>query len=152
MIVSNLPIRRATLEDLSAIYELESCVGKYPYPLVVIRQHFDLGSLMFVADAGHELAAYILGAFNPQTRIAHFVAVMTRPAYRGQGLARRLGEELGTALLEFSPTEFQGVVSPDNAPSLALCKAWGFSEHHREENYYGGKEVRIVLRKKQTPY
>jgi len=145
--MENPPIRPATKDDLCAIYELESAVGKYPYPVVVIRQHFDLGSRFFVSDAGTELAAYILGAFNPQTKIAHIVAVMTRPAYRGQGIASRLGEHLQSALMEFSPREFQAVVSPDNAASLALFHKWGFAEHHREDNYYGGGEQRIILRK-----
>lgn len=146
--MSEIQVRQATLKDLNAIYELESSIGKYPYPLVVLRQHFDLGSVLLVAEDGDKIVSYILGAFNPQTSIAHFVAVMTHPDYRQRGIARQLGEKLYSILLKFNPIEFQGVVSPDNTASLAACNSFGFLEHHIEENYYGGGERRVVLRKK----
>ena len=145
--MQDIIIRPATLNDLRGIYELESTIGKFPYPLVVLRQHFDLGSVLLVAQDGDKLVSYILGAYNHQTEIAHIVAVMTLPEYRKKGIARKLGEMLYARLMKFKPLEFQAVVSPDNTASLALSHAVGFSEHHIEEDYYGGGERRVVLRK-----
>ncbi len=145
--MDRIQIRLGTLSDLKEIHDFEASEGKYPYPLVVIRQHFDLGSVFLVADTGEKLASYILGTFNHQTSIAHIVGVMTRPEFRCKGISRKLGEELCASLSKFLPSKLQAVVSPENTASLALFKSLGFSEHHRESNYYGGGEERIVLRK-----
>ena len=95
---------------------------------------------------GGHLASYVLGGYNPRTKIAHFTAIMTRPEYRKTGLAAKLFKKLFESALKFSPKEFKGVVSPDNEASLALFHKFGFSQHVVEENYYGGGEKRVVLR------
>ena len=143
---SSVQISRAEIEDINAIYELESAIGGFPYSRAVIRQHFDLGSVLYIAKDCGKAVAYGLGALNPLDKSAHVIAIMTLPEYRGRGFAKSLCEKIISELKALEPSEIRAVVSPENQPSLALFHSLGFSDSGTEANYYGQDELRVILK------
>jgi ribosomal-protein-alanine N-acetyltransferase len=147
---SDLKINKATTDDINVIFALESQIGSFPYSRAVIRQHFDLGSILYIAWHGDKALGYGLGAINALDRTAHIIAIMTLPEFRQKGIAKKLCERIIQELRGLQPTEIRAVVSPENVASLSLFRSLGFEEAARLENYYGQGETRILLNSKSS--
>lgn len=81
-----------------------------------------------------ELVAFAL--FQDIAGEADLLTVATRPAHRGQGLARRLIVALMDRLEISGTTRFLLDVAEDNAPARHLYAALGFREDGRRKGYY----------------
>ncbi|MBN1828833.1 MAG: GNAT family N-acetyltransferase [Deltaproteobacteria bacterium] len=82
----------------------------------------------FIAERQGELIAFLVGFLSParpNEGYIHFAGV--HPAYRGQGVMRRLYEKFFASCLERDRTIVRCCTSPVNRTSIAFHRKMGFS-------------------------
>lgn len=143
-------IRKAKIEDLKAIHDLEK--ESFPngsYPLFVIRQLFDISHEYFlVAEVNQKIIGYVLGnhtKFNDQGWI---LSVGVHPENRRQNIAKQLIEKLITALLNSQSREICLTVHPENNSAIRLYKSLGFEVENEYKDYYLDSQPRLLMAKK----
>jgi ribosomal protein S18 acetylase RimI-like enzyme len=109
--------------------------------------HFRETSFVAEGEDGG-LAGFLCGFLSqtyPDEAYVHFVGVA--PEARGAGLARALYERFFAAAREAGRTTVRCVTSPVNTGSVAFHRRLGFEVEAEVENYDGGGESRVLLRR-----
>ena len=137
-------IRRMTENDVPQIAALEKATFSEPWSENSIRSELSNElSLWLVAADGEKIAGYI----GSQTVLeeADMLNVAVDPAYRRQGIGRRLVE----ALIEALDAHCLSLeVRVSNEPARALYESMGFRQVGLRKNYYQKpKEDALILRK-----
>ena len=106
-------------------------------------------SLWLVAQEGDTLVGYV----GSQTCLdeTDMMNIAVSPAFRRQGVARRLIEALVSALREKGSKMLTLEVRASNAPAIRLYDSLGFAQVGLRKNYYHNpKEDALILRKEWT--
>ena len=133
------PARDTDLADIAAIYDQEVRTGystfdTEPRPLAVWRDRLasrGAGDHLLVAEVDGQLVGYaIAAAYRPKPGYRHTreVSVYLAPAAQGQGLGRRLYDDLLGLLVGDGVHLALAAVALPNDASLALHRACGFEE------------------------
>lgn len=143
-------IRQAEVADIERVAALEALVFQpEPYPTYFLRQAHDLWpEWLLLAEADERVVGYALAA-RGTGETAVILAVGVHPAWRG----RRVALDLTRTLLErISPrvASIRLTVHPENRAAISLYDSLGFVTVHREDDYFGPDEPRIVMELK-TP-
>ena len=143
-------IRKARLKDLPAIARLEREIfGAEGHSLAVARQLFDLcPSLTLVAEGGaeaREIVGYAIGGLSQSKDTGWILVVACHPAYRGQGLGRRLSEKVIAGFRKLEVSEVFLTVFPGNVPARSLYAKLGFSEIRTIKNYFFDGSERVLM-------
>ena len=69
------------------------------------------------------------------------------PGYRGQGVGRKLFDELTKYLKESGINVIFLEVESDNAPAIALYERQGFTKYNARKNYYGEGRDALLYKK-----
>lgn len=125
-----MQIRQATADDHAVIApRIDDWWGGRRMADMVPRlffTHFSTTSL--VAEDDGEVVGFLVGLLSqsrPDEAYVHFVGV--HPGYRGQGVARRLYDELFTRVRALGRTRVRCVTSPVNRASIAFHTRLGFT-------------------------
>ncbi|WP_341504109.1 N-acetyltransferase [Gallaecimonas sp. GXIMD4217] len=142
-----MKIRSCRKADLAAVHALEVAVfGDHVYPDFFFRQALDLwpDSLLVAETTDGTLSGYVLGAPDQQPGVAWILSLAVSPQARGQGLGKRLTEQL---LANFRRLGYQRVkltVHPDNG-AIGLYERLGFKTLGSESDYFGADEPRHLM-------
>ncbi|MFZ5448900.1 MAG: ribosomal protein S18-alanine N-acetyltransferase [Thermodesulfobacteriota bacterium] len=143
-----LLIRRAELADVSAIWAIEKL--SFPSPW---------SRWSFLAELGHRNSRTLVAGPPPpqpwQIRAylifwvvldeMHILNLAVHPAYRRQGIARRLLSE-GLAQAQALGARIAWLeVRPSNAAARALYESFGFKEVGRRPQYYDDSQEDALL-------
>ena len=137
-----MPIRPATEADLPAVagiyaHEVRTGVATFdlePRPLEVWRERLAstaTGDHLLVADADGEVAGYACSsAYRPKAGYRHTreTTIYLRPGAQGQGIGRRLYDDLLGRLVADGVHLALAAVALPNPASLALHRGCGFEE------------------------
>ncbi len=143
-----LPMRQRHVAEIAA---LERVCFTDPWSEASIRTELDNPlSLWLVAVEGGEVCGYV----GSQTVLGEsdMMNLAVAPAYRRQGLGRRLAEALCDALREKGSTCLLLEVRRSNDAALALYASLGFAQIGVRPNYYfHPTEDALILRKELIP-
>ena len=132
-------LRSARPEDLPRLWTLDrlSFEPGIAYSRREIRRFLDLpGAEGVLAETGGELAGFSLG--HPDAPdVARVVTLDVHPAFRRQGLGRRLLHELLTRLAAAGATRGLLEVDVRNSGAIEFYRREGFRKTGRLPSYYG---------------
>lgn len=149
-------IRRASLTDLDAMYELEQAAfGASAWSRHAIEDEFSelvtsreiLVAVGLTRDGdvattvGHAVGRYVV-----ETADVNRVAVL--PARRRQGVASQLLAALVVEAESRGCDEVLLEVAADNVGAIALYAAHRFNSIHRRPRYYGGAVDAVVMQRR----
>jgi ribosomal-protein-alanine N-acetyltransferase len=131
-------IRRAVLQDLSRIQEIEnSSFGREAYDCKLFAYYFHrCGGLFLVAERKGRICGYIITLVRGAGR-AELVSVAVDPAVRGSGAASALLESTLRRLRQRLVARLHLVVRVGNRAALAFYEKYGFRRLRRVPAYYG---------------
>lgn len=141
-----ITLRRATIEDISNLIEIEKSVsGDKTYSALLEesewKEEMEKGVVYIIEDFGS-----VAGNISYERKSDnHFYisGLAIRPEFQGRGIAReallRVLEEL------YDARRIDLVTHPDNVKALSLYQSLGFLVEQKIDNYFGDGEPRIVL-------
>lgn len=140
--------RLMTDYDLSVILEIEQRSYEFPWTEGIFHDCLRYGYSSWVMEINRQIIAY--GVMSLAAQECHILNVCVDPDYQGQGIGRRLLEQLLTiARARKADTAFLEV-RPTNAQALSLYFSEGFNEIGMRRNYYPalfGREDAVILAK-----
>ncbi|WP_163516868.1 GNAT family N-acetyltransferase [Gelidibacter japonicus] len=142
-------IRRATLEDLESVHQIETLsFNDGSYPAFVLRQLFDISAEYFlVAEEEGKVIGYVLGNINKNTNQGWVLSLGVHPEARGKKLGKLLTKKLVDLLENDLSTEICLTVHPDNASAKKIYEDLGFKSVKTFDNYYNDLETRLLMKK-----
>ncbi|WP_044872969.1 peptidase C39 family protein [Pseudomonas sp. LFM046] len=125
----NLLLRRAALDDLSALVELEGRSFEVPR---LNRQQFrwmvlGANARLSVAEGDGRILGYTLVLFRQASTLARLHSIATDPRARGNGIGQRLLEAAETSAREHDCAYLRLEVCPDNREAVSLFERNGYT-------------------------
>ncbi|MET0237994.1 MAG: GNAT family N-acetyltransferase [Kibdelosporangium sp.] len=141
-------IRRARLDDLSRVQELDAEVFKdLAYQAFTLRQLFDLHAPGWVlAEQGAALVGYSLIAPDFDRSTAWLLALGVRSDCRRKKIGARLLERSLESLQSVDVKHVTLTVDPGNEHAITLYKKTGFLVKELQQDYLGPGEDRLLMR------
>lgn len=140
--------RLMTDYDLSVILDIEQRSYEFPWTEGIFHDCMRYGYSSWVMEIDRQIIAY--GVMSLAAQECHILNVCVDPDYQGQGIGRRLLEQLLTiARARKADTAFLEV-RPTNTQALSLYFSEGFNEIGTRRNYYPallGREDAVILAK-----
>lgn len=134
--------------DLPAILDVEQRSYEFPWSEEIFRDCLRFGYSSWVIEIDQQLIGY--GVMSLAVQECHILNVCVDPDYQGQGIGRRLLEQLLTiARSRKADTAFLEV-RPTNVQALSLYLSEGFNEIGTRSSYYPtlfGREDAVILAK-----
>lgn len=142
-------IRRATLNDLESVHQIESVsFDDGSYPPFVIRQLFDISHDYFlVAEEEGHILGYVLGNITKNSNQGWLLSLGVHPDAQGTHLGKELTERLVELLENDLSAEICLTVHPDNEMAKKIYEALGFKSVKVYDNYYNDLEPRLLMKK-----
>jgi len=133
-------IRRATLDDVAALVEIENAgfpgnrLDRRRFRYLLTQAH---GVILVDALAGApELRGYVLLLFRSNSPVARVYSIATAPRHIKQGVAARLLRAAEQLALDHGYARQRLEIRADNAASLALFERRGYRRFGRHAGYY----------------
>ena len=142
--MKELIFRRLTIEDLDIVFSLEEMCFSMPWSKKSFEEalagngYFYLGAFCGEKHVG-TVGLQLLGDEGEVMNVA------THPDVRGQGIAKRLLNEMLMQAGNQGIRRFMLEVRALNAPAIAVYKSAGFEEVGRRKKYYHDPEDDAVL-------
>jgi ribosomal-protein-alanine N-acetyltransferase len=147
--VDALTLREYRTADLDAIYALDVVCFKPPFRFSrrAMRSFAEAaGAVTVLAEAQGELAGFCIAQLEKQT--AYVVTLDIAPAFRRQGLARRLMAELEAKASAAGATSVALHVFTGNTGAIQFYESIGYNRAGRAEAFYGRGLDAFIYRKK----
>ena len=140
-------IRPAVESDLEALHRVDRLVfGRLAYPYFTLRQLIDVHSRhCVVADDGHALLGYCLGALATRPKTGWVIGLGVLPQSRGSGYGRDLVNETVQRIIEDGAREVRLSVDPDNTTAIHLYETLGFRITGFRPHYFGPDADRLIM-------
>ncbi len=125
----NLLLRSATLDDLSALVDLENRCFESPR---LGRQQFrwmlvEANASLKVAEGDRQILGYTLVLFRQDSTLARLHTIATDPRARGNGIGQRLLETAEASAREHQCAYLRLEVCPETRQAVALFERNGYS-------------------------
>lgn len=141
----NVIIRRMTVEDVSAVVELDQKSFSLPWPERSFR--FELtdnpASRCWVADLDGKIVGMIVVWLIVDE--AHVATVATDPEYRRQGIGKRLLSHALRSLIHEGARSSFLEVRESNIPAQELYRKFGYEQTGRRRRYYRDNDEDAIL-------
>lgn len=127
-------IRPLTAEDIPQAMLIERACYEFPWSEKIFQDCHRVGYQCSVIVSGESILGYAWLMIGPGE--GHILNICTHPAYRNQGLARRLLRHCLSQCLERDIYEAFLEVRPSNASACHLYESEGFHVVGERKNYY----------------
>ncbi len=162
-------MRRATVADLERILEIERVSFPSPWPRDYLAQHLGDDGFVVIEHEGRVIGYTVIGIKIPsflerlerRTRalltgqepqepppVGHILNIAVDPAFRGQGLGKRLLEYALQYCRRLGADQVELEVRTDNEIAIALYQKYGFEIRELLPCYYSNGEDAFVMVKK----
>jgi len=140
-------IRPAAESDLESLHRVDRLVfGRLAYPFFTLRQLIDVHSRhCVVADDGHGLLGYCLGALAIRPKTGWVLGLGVLPQSRGSGYGRDLVNQTVQRIIQDGAREVQLAVDPDNTTAIHLYETLGFRISGFRPHYFGPEADRLIM-------
>ncbi|WP_027696222.1 GNAT family N-acetyltransferase/peptidase C39 family protein [Vibrio litoralis] len=147
-----MEFRRATLQDLPALIELENLVFSSDTiaPRQMKRFIQSQHSMVFVAQQQQQIAGYALLLFHQGTQLSRLYSIAVNPEFRGQQIAQQLVEICEQSALEQGSTTLRLEVRNDNIAAKNLYQKLGYKPLKVLIHYYDDLADGIRMQKRLT--
>lgn len=138
-------MRKMREADLPAVLEIEKANYQFPWEEDIFRDCFKAGYSCWVCTENEKVLGYSILAMGVGE--AHVLNICVSPAEQGQGIGRKMLENLIEVSRGKAETMFLEV-RPSNTVALALYQNMGFNEIGIRKGYYpaeNGREDAIML-------
>lgn len=142
-------IRPVCSADLEAIVAVDnSCFGpEESYPRELLQDFLQAsgkssGTIMLIAsDSGAgDVAGYALGTVDKKSGAGLIISLAVTAPYQGQGLGRKLLEQVSESLQSCGANKLFLQVEVDNASAIHLYETSGFVKTALLRHYYNGRD------------
>lgn len=136
--MSALRIRAATINDIDALFALETAVfetdriSKRSFRTLIARPT----AATLVAEVGGSVGGYAMILFRAGTGMARLYSIAVAPERSGAGLGRKLLQAAEEAAKNHARIILRLEVREDNAGAIALYRKTGYRQIGRIEDYY----------------
>lgn len=134
------------LEDLEAIYEIESSSFSVPWSKESLRNELTMNQFSYylVAELEGQVIGY--GGMWIIADEAHVTNIAIAPSYRGQGWGEKLVRAMKQTAVEQGAVGMTLEVRPSNAIALKLYEKMGFYKTGTRPKYYSddGEDALIM--------
>lgn len=140
-----LHLRTMTHGDLPAVMAIETANYPFPWDKDIFLDCFKVGYGCWVCEENGKILGYSIMTLGVGE--AHLLNISIAPEEQGQGIGRKMMEEM----IEIAKGEAETMyleVRPSNPNAIALYKKLGFNEIGTRKGYYpaeNGREDAIML-------
>lgn len=140
-----LHLRTMTRGDLSAVMAIETANYLFPWDRDIFLDCFKVGYGCWVCEEDGKIIGYSIMTLGVGE--AHLLNISIAPDQQGQGIGRRMMEQM----IEIAKDEAETMyleVRPSNPGAIALYKKLGFKEIGTRKGYYpaeNGREDALML-------
>jgi ribosomal-protein-alanine acetyltransferase len=141
MIDMAVKIEDTSIRLLSKLYEIEKqCFGQEAFTKQQLTYLLtEYNAIGLAARVNSEIAGFAIARVDigRNTSFGHILTVDIAPAYRRQGIAQKLLQEIETVFREKCIKECRLEVREDNVAALNLYQKLGYKKVGKLEKYYG---------------
>ncbi len=159
-------MRRATVNDLDRILEIERLSFSAPWPRDYLAQHLDDDGFVVIEHENRVVGYTVIGIKIPsflarleqRTRalltgqepeepppVGHILNIAVDPAFRGRGLGKRLLEYALEYCRRLGAKQIELEVRTGNDAAIALYQKYGFEIRELRPCYYSDGEDAFVM-------
>ena len=141
-----LRLRRMTVEDLPSVLAIESQNYNYPWSEGVFKDCFKAGYNCWVCEELDRVLGYSIVSIAVGE--AHILNISVDPSEQGQGIGRKMLENLIEVSRKKKAETIFLEVRPSNTGAIALYQKMGFNEIGIRKGYYpaeNGREDALML-------
>lgn len=144
-----ITIRKATLQDLESVHQIETLSFQDgSYPLFVLRQFYDISNdYFYVAEEHQTIIGYALGNLTIDMNQGWLLSLGVHPDCRGKNIGKQLAKKLVEILEDRFSSEICLTVHPDNTSAIRIYESLGFENSTTYNAYYGENEPRLLMKK-----
>ncbi len=143
--MENILLKRATLEDLKEVLDIESVACSKIYFCRRTEQEvkdYINNDIVYLIKRGNIIVGTISYEMKTQDH-AYINGLVIKPQYRDQGISKQAVEILLDELRDKKRIDLP--VHPHNNPAIMLYLSLGFIIESWEDNHYGDGEPRLIL-------
>ncbi len=138
-------IRKASKEDLPAVYTIEKDSFKDPYPPFLIDLLLRLNPETFlIAEEDGETLGYVVATQNRNE--GNIVSIAVSLKERGRNIGRRLMTEVLSILKKSGAETVRLEVRKSNTGAQSFYESLGFKYSHEATGYYGDEDARVYYK------
>jgi len=145
-------IKRASLEDLDQLYEIElECFGENAYSKFILRLLLmDRRTIALKLLTDKSLAGFVIGRIERRgrKRLGRVYTLNVKPEYRGKGFGKSLMRAIEEEFKRRGCEEAVLEVAVENLQAINLYKSLGYEFKERIKNYYGAGKDALLARKR----
>ncbi len=138
-------VRKASREDLHAVYDIEKRSFKDPYPPffidLMLRQNPET---FLVAEEGGEVLGYVIASMDRSA--GNIVSIAVSPTERGRGVGRKLMLDALQILRKSGVETVRLEVRKSNSGAKRFYERLGFTYSHEVPGYYGDEDALVYYK------
>lgn len=143
--VIEVKVRRASLEDLDKVYDIEVLSFKNPYPKALLEFYLNLYSDLFlVAEVCGRVVGYIIGVIK-WSILGHILSIAVHPNFRRRGIGSALLREEEYIMKCRGVRVVRLEVRTSNKPAIAMYRKFGYTIAFIKPHYYEDGEDAYVM-------
>ncbi|MHA1615764.1 MAG: ribosomal protein S18-alanine N-acetyltransferase [Candidatus Njordarchaeales archaeon] len=144
---SEITIRKASIEDVEEIFEIEKLSFKRPYPKYYLQWLIEgLADIFLVAEVNGKIIGYIAGRVE-YGNLGHIVTIAVHPNWRRKGLGTMLMRKILNYFRKNSCKKAYLEVRVSNEPAIKLYQRLGFRKVRIIKHYYEDGEDAFLMAK-----
>jgi ribosomal-protein-alanine N-acetyltransferase len=141
----DIRIRKASTEDLPAVYAIEKESFKDPYPPFFIDLLLRLNPETFlIAEEEGKILGYVVA--SQDRNAGNIVSIAVTPKERGRNIGRRLMEEVLHLLKDSRAETVRLEVRKSNTGAQRFYELLGFEYSHEAFGYYGDEDAKVYYK------
>ncbi|MEM2093953.1 MAG: ribosomal protein S18-alanine N-acetyltransferase [Candidatus Bathyarchaeia archaeon] len=138
-------VRKASKEDLPAVYAIEKRSFKDPYPPFLIDILLKTDSETFlVAEKEKEILGYVVA--SKDRNVGNIVSIAVSPEVRGRGIGSRLLLDVLHILKKSGVESVRLEVRKSNTYAQRFYEHLGFVYSHDAPGYYGDEDAKVYYK------
>jgi len=140
-----IQIRKASTDDLPAVYVIEKESFKDPYPPFFIDLLIRLNPETFlIAEEAGKTLGYVVA--SQDRNAGNIVSIAVAPMERGRNIGRRLMEEVLHLLKKSGAETIRLEVRKSNIGAQRFYELLGFEYSHEALGYYGDEDAKVYYK------
>ena len=136
-------MRPASLDDISAIVEIENETNQMPWSKEQFISSMEVGHFSIVLHEDNDILGFAI--YSPIIPESHLLNIAIDPAYQGKGLGDKLLQQIILQNKTIGVKVISLEVRVSNLPAINLYEKRGFHKDAIRPNYYSGSPKEDAL-------
>ena len=136
-------IRPASIDDVSAIVEIENKTNKMPWSKAQFLSSMEVGHYSAVMHKENNILGFAI--YSPIIPESHLLNIAIDPAHQGKGLGDKLLQQIILQNKTIGVKMISLEVRVSNLPAINLYEKRGFHKDAIRPNYYSGSPKEDAL-------